>query len=211
MPEKGPRVLIAKGPFELWTYERHLITKGIPFLALVMILVLIEAFVLQGPSIKVMGWMLAILFVSPFMMYAFGSSIDIGWKRVGWSCPWHATAWLRRWFRTQYCIVYVILALFSLYSGSMFLAVGFMAFMVVFMAMSWAFESRLWVTSKGVATRIGVLTWDAISEITFYPKDGIMVLRVSGAMRFYMPFIIYWVPAPAKVERAIRAVLKTRT
>jgi hypothetical protein len=182
-----------------------------PFLGLVILMVLIEVLVLHGPSVKLMGWILAVLYVSPFMIYAFGRSIDIGQKKVSWYCPWDPTAWLRRWFRAQYSAIYIILAVVMFYEGSLFLALGFLAFMLVFMVVSWAFESRLWVTSKGVATRMGVLTWDAVSDITFFPRDRIMVLKVSARMRSYMPFAIYWVPEPAKVERAIRAVLGTRS
>lgn len=82
----------------------------------------------------------------------------------------------------------------------------FIIYLPVIVHYLWFIESRLTITDRGVATKVGLLGWDAIGDIRVYPEDRMIAFQVTDLRRFLFPFALYPVEDPKVVTRALMAV-----
>jgi len=203
-----PPLIVSKAPFDLWEYEKGLISKGAVILFLFYSFWTLElvVFPLVKPG-RLLPWVLAFFYVAPFLMLALGKLMPAGKVLLRWNPSWRQTTHLRRWFRTQYSIGFSSLAIISYLEGNWLCSLGFAILVPLFITYTWLLESEVKITKNGVATFSGVLTWKDISEIRLFPKDKVLVLTVSNIGRFLIPYAIYHVPKPWKVKAAIEVAL----
>jgi hypothetical protein len=203
--EQFPRVRISKEPFDLWVYEKGIVSRGLVMLALFLTFWFVElvVFPVVQPG-RLLPWVLAFFCAAPFLMLAIGRLTPKGKVFFSWRPDWRATSRFRGWFRTQYGTGFVILMFVSFFLGNYFLMVGFAVMVPIFILYTWLLEAEVSITRKGVATRSGVLTWDAISEARIFSKGKVLVLTVSSFGRHLIPYAIYDIPDPEKVEKALR-------
>jgi|GEM_PF-6570498 len=207
-PTKVPPLIISKEQFDLWSYEKGLISKGAIILFLFYSFWTLElvVFPLIKPG-RLLPWVLAFFYVAPFLMLALGKLMPIGKVLFKWEPGWRPTSHLRRWFRTQYSIGFTSLAIVSYITGNLVCSIGFALLVPVFIAYTWLIESEVKITKNGVATYSGVLRWADISEIRLFPQDKVLVLTVSNFGRFLIPYAIYHVPKPWKAKAALETAL----
>jgi len=200
-----PRLIISKKPFDLWVYEKGIVTRGIVMIAIFFTLWLgdLVVYPVVRPG-RLLPWVLAFFCAAPFIMLAIGQLTPKGKIFLSWRPDWNITCYYRRWFRAQYSTGFTTLAVVSYSQGNYFLTTGFFLMVPIFITYTWLLESEVSITKKGVATSSGVLTWDAISEARIFPKGKVLVLNVSSIGRFLIPYAIYDILDPAKVEKAIR-------
>ena len=203
-----PKIIVEKGRFDLWVYEKGLVARGLVMLALFFTLWLVDLIVF--PVVKpgrLLPWVLAFFCAAPFIMLAIGQLAPKGKVLLAWRPDWNVTSYYRRWFRAQYSTGFMTLAVVSYVQGNYFLTTGFFIMVPIFITYTWLLESEVYITKKGVATRSGVLAWDAISEVRLFPKDNVMVLTISSIGRYLIPYGIYHFPSSKKIKTAIKEVL----
>jgi hypothetical protein len=207
-PTKVPPLVISKEQFDLWVYEKDLISKGSVILFLFYSFWTLElvVFPLIKPG-RLLPWVLAFFYVAPFLMLAIGKLMPAGKDFIKWRPGFGQTAHLRRWFRTQYSIGFSSLAIISYITGNLVCSIGFAILVPVFITYTWLIESQVRITKNGVATFSGVLNWADISEIRLFPQDKVLVLTVSNFGRFLIPYAIYDVSKPWKAKAAIETAL----
>ena len=202
-----PRVRVSKEPFDLWAYEKGIVARGLVSLALFLSFWFVElvVFPVVQPG-RLLPWVLAFFCAAPFLMLAIGRLTPKGKVLFSWRPDWRATSRFRGWFRTQYGTGFVILSIVSYFLGNYFLMAGFAIMVPIFILYTWLLEAEVSITKKGVATRSGVLTWDAISKIEIFPTEKVIVLTISSLGRYMIPYAIYHHPRPLQVVSVIKGL-----
>lgn len=199
-------IIIERSPFKVRQYERKMVLGVV--LTLTVFLMTFYLLGLDQPENATLNLslLLFLVWLSPLIYYAIGSTSDLGMPLYRWDPDRWRTLTLRRPFLFQVCLMISLLVLEASWSDLTVHMWLFALYLPVIIHYFWVIESRLTITDRGVATKVGVLTWDDIGEIRVYPKDSVIAFQVLGPRRLLYPYALYSVKEPKVVTRALMAV-----